>query len=284
MQSQEDKCPYCSAPLKALSLTCPACQESLGFPNVRLSSSPAEIAALAERLQYAEEEAKINGIESEFKNLIQEVDHISGVVIALSVEVALQIVSNDTSQYVGYERLVGAGVRTPAEFANDAHRKIVAGALFGSFGGDIIYGALSLSERGLRTYGEIYCRLKNVAIKNRTSFLDENSYDYFEKYGEHGEIGHKSNWADKAKLTAIKLMNNKQIKKGSTPDEWEKLVLICDGKNRKLDEFIEAHIYGAINCYSVESLTAAIPIDSSKSILIEAVIDAFNAARLSKAK
>ena len=276
MKELYENCSKCGAPQDTLNLVCASCGTNLGFPNVRKANLPDEVKALNTRVQKSEKNAEATGVYDEFINLMDAVDQHSKVIVSMPVDIALNIVTNIKYQFVNYERLVGAGVLTPAEFPNDAHRKIVAGTLFANFGEQIIYGALSLSERGLSTYGDIYCVLKEVAIDERTSFLNTNSYEFIEKYGNSNHpAGYRSDWSNRAKLVGAKLEENALIRKSQGIKDWEKIILVCDGKNRDRDEFIEAHIFGAFNVFSIEKMVAATPIDKKKKTMVKAVIEGF---------
>lgn len=276
MMNLNENCLKCGAPQYNINLECASCGTNLGFPNVRIANLPDEVKALDIRAQNSVENAQANGIYDEFLNLTDAVEQHSKVIVSMPAEIALNIVTNINTQFVNYERLVGAGALNPAEFANDAHRRVVAGALFANFGEQIVYGALSLSERGLSTYGDIYCVLKAVAIDERTSFLNTNSYEFIEKYGnsDHPE-GYRSDWPNRAKLVGTKLEENASIRKGQSIKDWEKILLVCDGKNRDRDEFIEAHIFGSFNVFSIEKMVAATPIDKKKKDMVNAVIEGF---------
>ena len=280
MKKVNENCSKCGAPQYAFNLECASCGTNLGFPNVRIANLPNEVKALDIRVQNSVENSKANGIFDEFSNLMHAADQHSKVIVSMPANIALNIVTDISVQFVNYERLVGAGTRSPAEFANDAHRRVVAGTLFANFGERIVYGALSLSERGLRTYGDIYCILKEVAIDERTSFLNTNSYRFVEKYGASGHPeGYRSDWPNRAKLVGTKLEESSSIRKGQDITDWEQLLLICDGKNRDRDEFIEAHIFGSFNVFAIEKMVAATPIDKKKKDIVHAVIEGFESIR-----
>lgn len=275
MSKEPEICPKCHAQQRSLNEVCPTCGTHLGFPNVRIASSDDEQEALNKRFLEAKERLISAGLSSELEALMVAVENNASVIVSMPVNAALNIVTDAASQYVNYERLVGSGARTQASFADDSHRIVVAGAMFGSAGDNITYGALSFSDRGLKTYGDIYCKLKTVAIDQRTSFLETNSYDFFEKYQEDYPLGYRSNWNGRRMLVAVKLEQRNEIAKDQKIEDWEKCVLVCDGKNRKNDEYVEVHIYGSFNSESIEDLVAAQPIDKKNSTLVETVISAF---------
>ena len=280
MKNLNESCSKCGAPQYTFNFECASCGTNLGFPNVRIANIPDEVHALNKRLQNSKENAKAKGICDEFQNLMDAVNQYSKVIVSMPVEIALNIVSNDNFQFVNYERLVGAGVLNPSGFVNDSHRRVVAGALFANFGEQIVYGALSLSDRGLSTYGDIFCVLKEIAIDERTSFLNTNSYKFIEKFGDSNlPAGYRSDWPNRAKLVGTKLEENASIRKNQSIIEWEQIILVCDGKNRDRDEFIEAHIFGAFNVFAIEKMVAATPIDKNKKEIVHAVIEGFESIR-----
>ncbi|MBQ0719934.1 MAG: hypothetical protein KBT88_10230 [Gammaproteobacteria bacterium] len=272
-------CHKCGAPQQAFERDCPSCGEHLGFPNVLLANSSLELEALESRFQSSLSKCVMNRSSSEFSTLVELIAKTSHVVVSVPVDIALKIVTDPLTLYVNYEKLVGAGVRSRGSFANDSHRKIVAGALFGSFGDQILYGALSLNGRGLATYGDIYCTLKGDSISKRTSFLEENSYDFSQKYkDEQLPNGYRCDWGNRDKLVAIKLESEGLIKKSSDPKKWPSLVLNCDGVDRSKDKFVEAHIYGSFNIYSIDKIVVSEFMKESvlNKSMAEAIVDAFN--------
>lgn len=213
-----------------------------------------------------------NGFQAEFDAITS---YPWNLTVAVPAQVALNIVTDPNFQCVGYESLVGAGARKHAEFADDSQRKAVASVMFGSFGEKIVYGALSLSDRGLGTYGDVICQLKKQAVAKRTSFLEVNSYE-FVKFGSDLPLGYRSNWENRGKLAAIKLHESNLIHSGQLPEEWDAVLLKSDGKNRNLDEFVEGHIYGPFNLYSIEKMTPANKNLGSSKKLVEMVLEAFD--------
>lgn len=275
-----ESCQQCGAPIGWASERCASCGHDIGFPNVRAARAPAETAALEHRFNLSEAEAGESKLSREFYGLLEAATQSSGVVISMPAEAALNLVTNESGLYASYEDLVGSQARTPAAFANDTHRRVVAGALFGVYGAQIRYGALCLGTRGLATYGDLYCRLKEVAVQERTSFLECNSYDFLKRFGtENQPPGYRSDWDSRGKLIVVKMQQRNILREGQQLEDWEKSLLICDGKNRNLDEFVEAHIFGPFNVYSIEQIVPVEPAPKGKEKLVELVIDSFEAIR-----
>lgn len=161
--------------------------------------------------------------------------------------------------YCNYEKLVNSGVMHPRAGEFDKKRHAVSGILFGSYCNDIVYGALSLSEEGLSTYGSVFCQLRPITIMNRTSFLEENSYRFIEKhqkrFGDPLPYGYWANWNTRHLLALVK--NHSSFAAGLSKEDWGKLLFSSDGKDRNNDDFIEAHIFGTFNGKAIASAIAS---------------------------
>jgi hypothetical protein len=250
-------CPQCGAALTGEEAQCPSCTHYLGAPNVRACSFAAEMAALAARAQAAEKEAAQRGCHQVAKEFSETIRAESGVVVALPAMVARQLLSDPRSIYQNYESLVESGTRTAARPDDDRMRRSVGGLLFGSNANEIRYGVLSLDETGPSSYGEVFCRLKDVTIQHRVSFTETNSYTFITQHdlapGKDIPKGHRAVWPNRDQLALAKL--GKQLKKGQKKKDWAKLLLQSAG-NRATDDFIEAHIFGGFNADSIQGVTA----------------------------
>jgi len=169
---------------------------------------------------------------------------------------ARQLFENPAELYANYEKLVGAGLRAPAPFANDQHRCAVSALLFGSYANRIVYGALSLTTEGLPTYGAAHCRLRPVSVKQRTSFLQMNSFNFVKctemAPGDPIPPGYMASWGERHSLVLAKLADRLSV--GQTESEWQAMLIASDGVNRHNDDFVEAHVYGGFDCNAIESL------------------------------
>jgi hypothetical protein len=252
----EDPCPACGGKLSPSERCCRTCKYDAGAPNVRECGTPAERKALKERLARAEQEARRKKCDQEFNNLSNTLKERSGVVVAMPASVARSLVSRPGEAYVGYETLVGSGVRSAALPSDDRHRSAIVGVLFGTYGRELTYGVLSLDESGLGTYGEICCRLRPVAIQHRTSFLEYNSYAFVDRHGlkpgSSVPCGFRAVWDNRHHLALAKLTPLLHSQQGLA--EWQRLLVKTDGINRQNDDFVEAHIYESFDVAAVETM------------------------------
>jgi len=261
-----DTCSVCGSSLVEALRHCPTCRNDVGAPNVRYCSATNNIKALNSRYSSARKRATLGGCLTEFESFEDLLKNDSGVVVSMPSGVARNLFESPKNLYTNYESLLGSSARLPANQDDDRHRYGVGGLLFGSYAGSIIYGALSLTEHGLPTYGNVYCKLRSVAIENRTSFLEANSYKFVQEHevvaGEKLPVGFFACWGDRYKLALTKLIE--RISSGRVSAEWQDILLHSDGKERDNDEFIEAHIFEGFDWNAIESVHRAPDVKMSR--------------------
>jgi len=147
-------------------------------------------------------------------------------------------------------------IRKPADFDFDRHRSVIGALLFGSYSDSINYGALSLTQEGLPSYGTVSCRLKSIAVERRTSFLESNSFKFVDEHGinpgKELPDGYTACWENRNLLVLAKL--GRHLAAGQGEDEFQKILIHSDAKNRENDEFVEAHIFESFDRNAIESL------------------------------
>jgi len=254
----QDTCSVCGAPLSATMRHCPTCRTDAAAPNVRRCRTDENLKALAVRFQASRTRASASGCSKEFSALEALIKGKSGVVVSMPTGVARKLFEDPNALYTNYGSLVGGCIRKPAESENDRCRCAVGGVLFGSYAKFIIYGALSLNENGLPTYGAVHCRLRSVTIDKRTSFLETNSYKFVKDHhivvGDSLPDGYMACWEHRHSLALAKLVD--RLSTGQTESDWQAILIQSDGQNRKNDDFVEAHIYEGFDRNAVESMVA----------------------------
>lgn len=276
----EIKCSECSTPIADAADTCSTCMASVGAPNVRACSSIDNVAVLNGRYGNAKQNGELNGLSVLREHFEVEVENNSSVVVSFPSDVLLNFVKNPSTMYQNYESLVGSGSRKPALADDDKRRFGIGGTFFGHYAKKIIYGALSLSGQGLPSYGSLHCRLRDVAIRKRTTFLETNSYTFVEKNnvlaGASIPKGHACCWDDKHKLAIAKHFDITVINKVNS--DFQDMLIFSDGKNRNKDEFIEAHIYGSFDVYAIATVepTSNSTMDKSDTLNYRIILSSFN--------
>src|SRR4051794_17716938 len=152
-------CKRCGAPVPAEKRECQACGEDNGFPNVRLAQQPDEHSALISRLHDAEVSADARNC----KHILDDFGAAiltSKAVIARSLAVIQDLLENDRRIYTSYQKQLASGARAAEANDVDRVRTQFEAALFPNFHGDVLFGCLSLNNRGLSSYGAYTMVLK----------------------------------------------------------------------------------------------------------------------------
>ncbi len=225
----------------------------VGVPNVRLAERAQEKEALRKRYEEAKVAAEARGVKDRLAEFERAVS-MAGAVINISIDNADSLLANDKTLYSNYRLQVDGEVRMVAELENDVKRTAVECSFFGSTAKDIRYAALSLDGVGLRSYGEISLRLKEIAVETRASLLECNTYTFVKRHpfwaGSMPEAGYRATWQGKAELAVAKC--GAMIERQTTQAAFARLVLRSSG-SREDDEFIEIHIHGKISLQAFEA-------------------------------
>jgi hypothetical protein len=255
-----ERCPKCGSEISASLDRCTSCNTDIGPPNVRACRAAPEKKVLKRRLEDAKLRARGSDCEREFAEFLRALRQRSGVVVSMPAGYARNLATDKRQIYAGYEALVGAGMRAPAQSEADRKRFSVSGMLFGSYAAQIRYGVLSLNSFGLSTYGLVAARLRDVTIKERVSFTEWNSFTFCERVVGSSMMvppGHRAVWGNRADLAAAKLQT--RVNKGQGESDWQGILVQSDGANRADDDFVEAHIFGGFDICAVEDMRLCNP-------------------------
>lgn len=254
------KCKKCGSQVSESLSNCPSCNTFLGYPNVREAMNAEEASALEKRYMDAYAKAKSMGSDQSLKKFEEAMKKTSAVVNS-DIDYLKFFFSSSKPLYSNYHLGVKGETRKPAMEKDDKIRRTVDAKLFGGYAEHIRFAALSLDGKGLESYGPFAMRLKEAAIDERATLLEDNSYHFMDKHGVKvtGDVprGHRAAWKDRRKLAVTKLSG--RISSGTTERDYAKILLSSAGE-RCDDEFIEVHIFGPFDNQAVESVRG----DSSK--------------------
>lgn len=249
------ECPRCGSNISDSAEKCDTCGYYAGSPNVRVASSDEETNALNTRYAEAVERAKANDSYPQLL-MLEEAAKKSCVVVNADLDFLHFFVTNPKSLYSTYSLATKGQIRKPASRSDEEDRLSIESKLFGGYGGEIRYGALSLDGSGLKSYGAFTLKLRDVAIADRTTLLEVNSFDFVERYGIRPRVklpsGYRATWEDRHRLVVAKLAD--RISPGTSGSEFSTMLLRGEG-DRATDDFIEAHIFGAFDINAVESVS-----------------------------
>ena len=246
------KCPHCGSKNLVINKDCLACGMSLGFPNVNECSQKEELKALGKRYKEKIELARDKGHKNKIAEFEEKIKK-SFAVINVDIEYLHALIVR-SAVYSNYQLLTSGEVRDFARPEADKERLGVEGTIFGSYGRNIRYAALSVDGSGLKSYGDFTIILSDKAVRLRATLLEENSYNFVKRHkilaGSKIPKGYRAVWKDRYKLAVAKLAEKALLTK---KENYATIVLESTG-DRKKDEFIEVHIYGKISKESVQAV------------------------------
>ena len=229
------------------------CGTFVGYPNVR--TAQAEQAGLAARhaavlsvIANPTRNKRIAAFETAVKS--------SKAVVNTDGKYLETFLSNGSMMYAAYASLVTADARQSAEEEFDQRRSGVDGKLFGTKGSSKMrFAVLSLDGAGPHSYGPYAMTLKEVAIDERASVLEENSYHFFERHkitpATDIPVGYRSDWQNRHLLATAKLAG--KINQSTDDAEFPNILMMSTG-DRATDEFLEVFIYGPFNRMAIEKV------------------------------
>ncbi|MGZ8847207.1 MAG: hypothetical protein ACXW3C_12165 [Pyrinomonadaceae bacterium] len=254
------KCQVCGSEIPDTVEKCFTCGFNAGPPNVR--AAVADVLALDARYRAAIAKASSVGSLSVLERFEHTVKDTCAVINA-DLRFLHYFVTGGKELYANYEGAVAGGIRKPAEFYNDLKRRGVGGTLFGGYAGEIIYAALSLDGSGPKSYGPYAIKLREIAVINRATVLENNGYKFTRKHslgpGDPLPAGHLASWPNRQKLAVAKLAE--YITPTTTNEEFARLLLTSTG-DRATDEFMEVHLYGTFDLNAVESVKGSSKLNS----------------------
>lgn len=222
---------------------CPVDRHFHGYPNVKLAAR--ERSDLATRVATASATGEAGEV-----NAIRAMANEASAVVNVDVEFAFSFLTRDRNLYATYRKQIEAGIRLPAAPVLDQERSAAESRLFGS-GSDITYAALGRKGQGLRSYGILGLRLKEDAIRDRASLLEENSYAFCKRHPANLPAGYRAVWADRADLAVAKIAPVATA--GMEAAALQSMLLFSEG-NRDTDSFIEVHVWGGFSPLSIEAI------------------------------
>jgi hypothetical protein len=252
-------CPDCGSEIHPLLEKCHTCGFFAGYPNVRAADEPGETAALTARYEAARLSAAGEGRSGALERFEEQLAR-SCAVISTDLEFLAAFLKNPKILHSTYSLGVKGQVRAPADPDDDRERRTVEAKVFGAYGEEIRYAALSLDGTGLSSYGPVTLRLRDVAIVKRASLLEENSYEFVDHHGLLPRVpipqGYRCSWPNRHFLGVAKLGG--EVRGDMKDDEFGPVLLYGNG-DRSKDRFIEVHIYGTFDASAIESVRGKSP-------------------------
>lgn len=264
-------CPNCGGSTNPASEACPACGFNLGPPNVRMADTPEMRNALESRYIEAMERASARGAGTQAQQL-ETAGTRTAAVLSMGLSRAREFICERKVLYSNYHLLVRASVRQATDPENDRMRATVDATIHGSYAEKIMCAALSLDGVGPKSYGEISLRFRDVAVANRATILEQNSWTFVKSrnlFGKPLPPGHLALWGERKKLVCAKLAD--QLTSETKESDLARLIL-TQAVKRSDEEFFEVHIFGTFNIESIESVSGSSNVRSALDVAAVAVI------------
>jgi len=248
------KCNHCGSEVADNVRYCSTCYRDIGFPNVREAGKHQEREALDERYRKEIQRSNESGSYKSVQGF-EEAMKKTFAVINVDLDFLLYLFTNTKALYSSYNIQIRAKIRRPAKPEDDKMRLAVDARLFGNYASEMIYAALSLDGRGVKSWGDYSIKLKEITINHRATLLEDNSFHFFKNHNigftQSLPLGYRAIWEERHKLAVAKLA--KLISDGTSEQEYAKILLYSDG-NRETDDFIEVHIFGIFDINAIESV------------------------------
>lgn len=192
----------------------------------------------------------------------------STAVICRSPSKVKELVSSANEMYATFYQLVGAGARRLEGTKMDLQRRIADAIMFPYYEDQIRFATLSLDGVGATAYGDCSIVLKDIAISERATVFEENSVLFCEKLGLGVASllppGYRATWEDRAMLATAKL--EPRIGPATNAPEFPAILIGGTGQ-----DFVEVHIFGALDRGSIERIVARKPKTEADRILLEEI-------------
>lgn len=248
---------------------CVVCGADAGYPNVRMAERPDEVLALERRFQDAIQQARIKCSEEVTEQFRLAVSS-SDAIISRPLTKLMELISSDNELYTTYYHQVESQSRLPQMNEYDQGRAAIDSVLFPNYYAEIRFAMLSLDGHGLDYYGACAIALKEVAIQDRATVFERNSFDFFQENkiiaGKPPPVGYRATWKTRDRLAVSKL--GVKIDKGTAPSVFP--AMLISNKNGKSD-FVEVHIYGPIHRRAIKSVVLKQPSKKADKTLLKSM-------------
>jgi hypothetical protein len=243
-------CSNCGVELLPTGTNCHICESDIGFPNVRKAESEKE--QLFERYASVENSIQQRDISDVTKNFQGYIQENAKLVLAKSVVDVIGI-SNPNKMFATFHQEVRMNARIAQDNQFDKNRDGFESIVNPQYYEKIHYAALSLTNKGITYYGAVQLSLDLNKVKHRTTLFEENSHSFITRHkltgADSAPKGYRATWDDKAILATIKCSH--KLSKNTTESSYSSIIVNDTSED---PDFIEAHIYGNISGFAIQSM------------------------------
>lgn len=243
------KCTECDAQLNPPVEVCPNGAHKTGIPsNVWLAGL--DEPKLNERFELCLNQIDEDIRKARLENYERELSEHLSVSINLRASSLINFLSDERIRFVNLHDNLRADAIPDYDKELANKRMVIDGMAFKSDGPKLNLGAVNLgSNTGLISYGEVCIILKSAQIKDRASFLENNSFSYYHESGAeisfHIPAGSRALWHSMFELAIVKHKNDLFGSDELTLEQISNLLLESTG-DKNTDRFIEVQIFPPI--------------------------------------
>jgi hypothetical protein len=254
-----DKCPNCGATVELSERECSVCSTVVGYPNVRRAQSAEEVSALEKRYTQSKASADARGVTAELEAFEVAVS-ASKAVMNRSLGALSDWLNGPSPLFLSFHKQVSELGRKPSPSEYDQQRSAAEAAINPFCYTEINFAALSLDRRGMTRYGEYAVTLRDVTIEKRSSVFEKNPFFFNRVHGVYAggspPSGYRAPWNARDRLSVAKL--HASIEKGQGIAEFVN-VLMERRRDAEDCDYVEVHIYGAVNRLGIEHIVGPKP-------------------------
>ncbi len=259
-----DVCGNCGTGVPLSGTRCLACQEPIGFPNVRAAELSSETEALSKRVASARDSASTRGISDELECFEEEVSR-SKAVMNRSLGSLSSWVNGDSPLFQSFHQQLDHGGRTPHSSVWDQQRASAESSINPFSFQEINFCALTINDSGMSRYGLYSVILKESMIRNRSSVFEENPFIFNKRHnvvsGTNPPSGYRAVWSNRHSLAVAKC--HPSIMSGMNVEDFCDVLMhqVGDGAD---NDYIEVHIYGPVHKNSIEKVSGPNPVERTE--------------------
>lgn len=248
-------CGECGVEFPEDRTSCPHCGRPQLFPNVVRAQRLEERQELDRRYQAGMDQAERRGCRAKVVEFEDACDR-SAAVLCGRVQKLLAIANREQDLFAGFYDTLDLRF-TDGKKVNEPDwnmtRPIAEIALLGSekHHKRLHYAALTLTDEGLRHYGECHILLREEMVAHRTSAFEENSGVYVDRFGHKIAAGRRSDWPGRGKLCVAKIAS--RISDSTAVADFPALLLKA-AHSPLDDEFVELHVFGELTFHSFRKI------------------------------
>lgn len=252
-------CTKCQTDVADHLRNCPACQRDAGFPNVKYAMRAAEVAELGRRSDSADASADSKGARPQLDSFRLHVAS-SQAVLNRSLGDLHSWINDRKPLWFSFQIQVQLG-RTPQDNDYDHARGSVGELVNPHVSKHINYAALSLDDTGMDHYGSYTVVLKELQIDDRASVFEENEFEFVRRHHIVPGVkavpsGYRAVWENRSTLAAAKL--HPKITSTTVPADYQSILMEPRGST-PTNDFVEVHIYGAMDCSIIHRVVGPAP-------------------------